>query len=157
MTPTSAAPPQVLVAEDDPDDRLLLEEAFAEARVPVRLRFADDGEHLLELLQRAVRPRAPEALPVLVLLDLNMPRLDGREALRAIRTHHRLRHLPVILLTTSSSRDDVNDCYDLGASSFITKPVSFDALVDLAAVLGRYWLGCVRLPDTPWPAARGIG
>lgn len=139
--------PQVLVAEDDLDDRLLLEEAFRDARVSLSLRFADDGEQVLELLQRALRPRAEERLPALVVLDLNMPRLAGLEVLRAIKTHHGLRHLPVVVLTTSSAPEDVAACYELGGASFITKPVSYDALIELAATLGQYWLGCVRLPE----------
>ena len=138
----------ILIADDDEDDRLLAEEALRESRLANELRFVQDGEELMDyLLQRgeyAEEGAAPR--PGLILLDLNMPRKDGREALEEIKSHDQLRHIPVVILTTSRAEEDVFQSYDLGVNSFITKPVSFEGLVEVMMLLGRYWFETVELP-----------
>jgi CheY-like chemotaxis protein len=136
----------ILVAEDDADDRVLLADAFAESGVVVMLECVTDGVELMERL--GVRDAdATLGLPDLVLLDLNMPRMDGREALRAIREHERLRHLPVIILTTSKAELDIRVSYQLGANSYVTKPRRFDELIAVLRSLERYWMDIVQLPS----------
>lgn len=140
----------VLCADDDPDDRLLVQDAFQGARILNDLRFVNDGEELLDYLLRRGKYRDPASSPrpLLVLLDLHMPRMNGREALAQIRADPSLRSLPVIVLTTSAARDDVDAVYAMGANSYITKPVTFDGLVRVAEELGRYWLQLVELPES---------
>lgn len=149
---TARAPITILMAEDDPDDRLMTQEAFNECRLGNPLKFATDGEQLMDYLHRrgeyADDIRYP--MPGLILLDLNMPRKDGREALREIKADPELRKIPVVVLTTSKADEDVTASYLDGANSFITKPVSFSALIDVVQALGTYWLQIVDLPvDTP--------
>lgn len=138
----------ILLAEDDADDRLLVREALAEGRVLNELRCVEDGEELLDYLRRQGRYADPETSPRpgLVLLDLNMPRKDGREALREIKADPDLRRIPVVVMTTSKAEEDIFRSYDLGASSYITKPVTFERLVELMKVMGRYWFELVELP-----------
>jgi CheY-like chemotaxis protein len=139
----------ILMADDDADDRLLAQDAVAEARVKGELRFVENGEELLDYLYRRGRFRASDAAqPSLILLDLNMPKKDGREALREIKGHPELRRIPVVVLTTSKADADIGQIYDLGANSFISKPVSFEALVNVMKALGLYWLETVELPDS---------
>lgn len=136
----------ILAAEDDADDRVLLADAFAESGVPVSLDFVSDGVELIErLLWRDAQPGV--TLPDLVLLDLNMPRMDGREALRAVRDHPRLKHLPVIILTTSKAELDIRLSYQLGANSYVTKPRRFSELIAVLHSLERYWMDIVQLPS----------
>jgi two-component system response regulator len=144
------APLTILMADDDEDDRLLARDALREAPVPVMLRFVQDGGELLDYLRRERRyaPPADAPTPSLVLLDLNMPRMGGMEALREIRRDPALRRIPVVVMTTSGEHDDVVKSYDLGANSFITKPVTFSGLVEVMRTLGRYWGGTVSLPET---------
>jgi len=139
----------ILMADDDADDRLLVKDALAECQISDRLRFVEDGEELMDYLLRQGKYAAPDAAPrpSLVLLDLNMPRKDGREALREIRAHPELRRLPVVAFTTSKSDTDVGTIYDLGGNSFVTKPVAFEALVNALAALTRYWFSIVELPE----------
>ena len=137
---------KILLAEDDPDDRLLLQEALQEGRLANELTCVEDGEELLDYLHQRGKWAGGAPRPGLILLDLNMPKLDGREALRAIKADPSLRHIPVVVLTTSKAEEDVLRSYDLGANSFITKPVTFQSMVDLMRVLGRYWLEIVELP-----------
>lgn len=134
-----AHPVTILVVDDDPDDRLLALEAAQESRLHGELRFVEDGEALLEYLRAA-------AVPGLILLDLNMPRMDGREALRVLKGDPLLRRIPVVVLSTSSAQEDIRASYDLGVNSFIIKPTSFASLVDVMRSLGRYWLETVALP-----------
>jgi CheY-like chemotaxis protein len=139
----------ILMADDDEDDRLLARDALREAPVPATLRFVEDGGELLEYLRRERRyaPPADAPTPSLVLLDLNMPRMGGMEALREIRGDPALRRIPVVVMTTSAQREDVRKSYDLGANSYITKPVTFSGLVEVMRTLGHYWGGTVSLPD----------
>jgi CheY-like chemotaxis protein len=148
MTPVQGSRVLILMADDDADDRLLAADALAEARLNNELRFVEDGEELMDYLNRRGRWSAPGAAPRpgLILLDLNMPRKDGREALREIKAHPELRRIPVVVLTTSRAEEDVVRSYDLGASSFITKPVSFGGLVSAMQALGRYYIEIVELP-----------
>lgn len=138
----------ILIAEDDLDDRVLAEEAFLESRIHNRLEFVNDGVEVLQYLRRegkfVNKLRYPE--PGLVLLDLNMPRMDGREALAEIKADPELRHIPVVVLTTSKAEDDICRSYKVGANSFITKPGSFESLVDVVRSLNQYWLETVDLP-----------
>jgi CheY-like chemotaxis protein len=138
----------ILLADDDEEDRMLAADAMRESRVANDLRFVEDGEELLDYLYRRNRYSAPDAAPTpgLILLDLNMPRKDGREALREIKADPDLRRIPVVVLTTSKAEEDIYRTYDLGANSFITKPVSFDGLVSVMRDIGRYWIEIVELP-----------
>ncbi|HST61925.1 MAG TPA: response regulator [Longimicrobium sp.] len=145
---SDARPITILMADDDPDDRLLAAEAMRESRVANDLRFVEDGEQLLDYLRRRGRWTDPaqSPRPGVVLLDLNMPRMDGREALAEIKADPELRRIPIVVLTTSRAEVDVLRSYDLGANSFITKPVTFGGLVEAMRVLGRYWIEIVELP-----------
>jgi two-component system, response regulator len=138
----------VLVADDDDDDRDFISKAWARSRVANDLRFAEDGEELTEYLNHMGRYSDPASAPrpAIILLDLNMPKKDGREALREIKANPELRQIPVIVLTTSKADEDICRSYDLGANSYITKPVTFAALVEVLRVLGKYWIEIVDLP-----------
>ena len=144
----TSRPITILMAEDDAEDRMLTKEALEEARLANDLRFVKDGEELLDYLHRrgeyADAGQAP--VPGLILLDLNMPKKDGREALEEMKADPTLRRIPVVVLTSSKAEEDILQSYDLGVSSYITKPVTFDALVDVMKTLGKYWLEIVELP-----------
>ena len=144
----------ILMAEDDTDDWLLVKDALAECQLTDQLRFVADGEELMDYLLNRHQYASSEAAPRpgLILLDLNMPRKDGREALREIRAHPELRRIPVVAFTTSKADTDVNKIYELGANSYICKPVAFEALVNVMKTLVRYWFGVVELPE-----AKGTG
>jgi two-component system response regulator len=146
--PERIKPITVLMADDDPDDRALTAEAFAESRLANDLRFVEDGEELLDYLHRRGKYADParSPWPGVILLDLNMPRMDGREALRAIKADPRFRSIRVVVMTTSKAEEDVVRSYDLSAASYITKPVTFEGLVDVVRTLGKYWLEIVELP-----------
>ncbi len=138
----------ILLADDDPDDRMLAREAFDESRLRNTLEMVEDGEELMDYLHNrgkysgaAARPK-----PSLILLDLNMPRMDGREALKEIKSSPDLRRIPIVVLTTSKADEDILRTYDLGVNSFITKPVTFDSLVEVLVALGKYWFEIVELP-----------
>jgi len=141
--------PVIVMADDDADDRLLVQEALAEAGMPHDLHFAEDGMALLDYLKHtgkyADRQQAPR--PELILLDLNMPLKDGREVLRDIRADESLRRIPVVVFTTSKADTDIRQMYDLGANSFITKPAAFADLVGLMRKLVEYWFQTVHMPD----------
>ncbi|MDN3379956.1 MULTISPECIES: response regulator [unclassified Pseudoalteromonas] len=147
---TKVKPITILMADDDEDDRLLTQDALAESRVLNELHFVEDGVELLEYLERKGKFENKDASPRpgLILLDLNMPRMDGREALQAIKANPNLKGIPVVILTTSKQEEDMVKGYDLGAASYITKPVTFDGLVDLMKALGKYWVEFVELPST---------
>ena len=140
-------PTIILMADDDADDRLLAQDALAESKVPGELHFVENGEELMDYLHRRGKFSAASApRPGLILLDLNMPKKDGREALREIKLNRELRRIPVVILTTSQADTDIAHIYDLGANSFITKPVSFEALVGVMRSVGHYWFETVELP-----------
>lgn len=138
----------ILMADDDADDRLLAQDAMQESRVLNELHFVEDGVQLLNYLRGTdgFSDRTLYPMPGLILLDLNMPKMDGREALAEIKADSRLRRIPVVILTTSKAEEDMVKGYDLGAASYITKPVTFDALVELMRTLGKYWVEFVELP-----------
>lgn len=138
----------VLIAEDDPDDRLMAVDAFEECHFDQPLAFVDDGEDLMDYLLHRGRYSDVRQFPLprLILLDLNMPRMDGREALREIKSSHALKHIPVVVLSTSDALEDITRCYRDGVNSYIAKPASFQGLVEVMRSLGHYWLKTVDLP-----------
>jgi CheY-like chemotaxis protein len=148
MKVACARPITILLADDDEDDRMLTREAWQESRLTNELHEVEDGEQLMDFLYRRGAYADPDTSPRpdLILLDLNMPRKDGREALREIKSDPSLRCIPVVVLTTSHAEADIYRTYDLGVNSFITKPVSCEALVEMMRTLGRYWFEIVELP-----------
>ena len=143
-----AEPITILMADDDADDRMLARDAMEESRLGNNFHFVEDGQELMDYLKRTGRFANTDApRPGLILLDLNMPRKDGRQALEEIKSDPELRRIPVVVLTTSKTEEDILRTYDLGANSFITKPVTFDRLVEIVRTLGKYWFNIVELPD----------
>lgn len=138
----------ILMADDDADDCMLTKEALSESRLANDLRFVYDGEELMDYLCHRGKFQAPASAPRpgLILLDLNMPRKDGREALREIKSNPALRQIPIVVLTTSKAEEDIFRTYDLGANSYIIKPVTFEGLVSVIKTLGHYWFEIVELP-----------
>ena len=145
-------PITILICDDDEDDRMLTQQALEDAHISNDLRFVQDGEQLLDYLyqrgdysgETGAAPR-----PGLILLDLNMPKMDGRDALKVMKGDLTLLDIPVVVLSTSRLDEDVIKSYKLGVNSFITKPVTFSGLVEAMNVLGRYWLEIVELPPVP--------
>jgi len=144
----NAMPITILMADDDADDRQLTLEALEDARLINDIRFVENGEELLDYLRRQGKyaPPAESPRPGLILLDLNMPRKDGRTVLKEIKQDPDLRTIPIVVLTTSKSDEDVYRSYDLGVNSYIVKPVTFEALVDILQTLEKYWFEIVELP-----------
>lgn len=143
------ARPFVLVADDDPDDRLLIRDAFDERCADHRICFVQDGDELMQFLNGNVGVATPESClgcPDLILLDLNMPLKDGRQALREIKSNPSLRKVPTVVLTTSRDEDDIEECYQWGANSYIIKPSRYSELLDVVESLKKYWVDTVRLP-----------
>jgi CheY-like chemotaxis protein len=140
----------ILLADDDPDDREMTRKALARNRLANDFYTVADGEELMDFLRHEGRfaPPALSPTPGLILLDLNMPRKDGREALAEIKADPALRRIPVVVVTTSKAEEDVFRTYDLGSNSFISKPITLPGLVDAMQVLGQYWFQIVTLPDT---------
>ncbi|MBE9200967.1 MULTISPECIES: response regulator [unclassified Nodularia (in: cyanobacteria)] len=138
----------ILMADDDEDDRILVREALLESQLPIDLHIVSNGEELLNYLYNrglyTDKSQAPR--PGLILLDLNMPLKSGLEVLEDIKTDAILRSIPVIVLSTSNDKEDIYHTYNLGASSFITKPVTFAALVEMIKSIGKYWFQIVQLP-----------
>ena len=145
---TDNAPMRIIVADDDPDDRIFIGEAFAEAKLQAEISYAKDGEELMQYLRRtgAFEHLKGETLPNIILLDLNMPEMDGYEVLSELKSDPDLKRIPVIVLTTSKAEEDILGTYDLGVNSFITKPVSFEGLKSIANTIGKYWFETVSLP-----------
>jgi CheY-like chemotaxis protein len=141
----------ILMADDDEEDQELTRDALQNARLAKEVRFVSDGRELLDYLRHTGRyeGRAGDApRPGIILLDLNMPRMDGRETLAELKADGDLRAIPVVVLTTSSDEEDVLQAYDLGVNSFITKPVTFGGLVDVMSTWQRYWIDLVELPPS---------
>ena len=145
---------QILIAEDDEDDYLLTMEALKEAGFEYRIKWVKDGEEVMSYLNSTTSALSegqenqnPPTKPRLIILDLNMPRKDGREVLEEIRKDDGLRQIPVIILTTSKADIDVAHSYDLGVNSFIQKPVRFSDFVDVIKVISHYWFNVVKLPS----------
>lgn len=138
----------ILMADDDPDDRMLTNDAFNDCRLANDLRFVEDGIELMDYLKRQGKYSDPtdSPRPGLILLDLNMPRMDGREALAELKKDPELRKIPIVILTTSKAEEDILRSYDLGVNSFITKPVDFPQLIEIVKILGKYWFEIVELP-----------
>lgn len=140
----------ILIAEDDEEDRMLTREAMLESRVKNSFHFVEDGEYLMDYLfnkgDYADKQKYPT--PGIILLDLNMPRKDGREALKEIKSNEHLKRIPVVILTTSKAEEDIIRTYDLGVNSFITKPVTFEGMINVMKALGTYWLDIVELPSS---------
>jgi CheY-like chemotaxis protein len=143
-------PVTILMADDDEEDREFTRDALQNSRLANEMRFAVDGQDLMDYLRREGTYAAPDAdapRPGIILLDLNMPKKDGREALAEIKGDEALRSIPVIVLTTSKDEEDVFRTYDLGVNSFITKPVTFTGLVEVMRTWQRYWFELVELPN----------
>ena len=139
--------PLILMAEDDPDDRMLFAEALNELGLKEQVAFVENGEELLHYLRaHCGNSGGNHRRTVVVLLDLNMPRKDGREALREIKEDAELKSIPVVVMTTSIAEDDVLLSYELGVNSYITKPATFERLVETLDAVTTYWLRTVRLP-----------
>ena len=141
--------PLILIADDDEDDRMLTKEAFDENFEEKEIRFVNDGVELLDYLRRKNKYANPASSPrpSIILLDLNMPKMDGREALREIKSDPKLRTIPVVILTTSKAEQDIIKTYELGVNCFITKPVSFTVFLEVTRTLGHYWFDIVKLPN----------
>jgi len=143
-----AQPILILMADDDEDDILLTQKALKKGKLLNNLVSVCDGEELLDYLQHrgdySDASQAPR--PGIILLDLNMPKKDGREALREIKADPELREIPVVVFTTSKAEEDIYRSYKLGVNSFITKPVTFDSLIEVMQTLGKYWFEIVSLP-----------
>ncbi len=138
----------ILLADDDEDDCYLIKEAFEENCISNDLHIVNDGEDLMDYLNHRGDFSKINSFPKpdLILLDLNMPRKNGKEALAEIKQDPGLRKIPVVVLTTSEADEDIIKTYDLGVNSFITKPVSFDGLVEVIKTIGKYWFQIVKLP-----------
>lgn len=139
---------EILVADDDAEDRMLIRDALYESRLKNGLQFVEDGEELLDYLHNKGKFTDKEKFPRpgIILLDLNMPKKDGREALKEIKQDPKLRTIPIVVLTTSKAEEDILKTYNLGVSSFITKPVTFEGLVQVMRTLNKYWFEIVELP-----------
>ena len=148
MKKRARKPITILMADDDPEDRMITQEGFEENKLANDLRFVEDGVELTDYLYRRGKYSDPEQSPRpdLILLDLNMPRKDGREALAEIKANPALRSIPTVVLTVSKAEEDILRSYDLGANSYITKPVSFGGLVEALKALSMYWFEIVALP-----------
>ena len=132
----------ILIAEDDIDDRMLLQTAFEETGVQNRIEFVGNGCELLEFLDKDDKPVYPQ----FILLDLNMPKKDGRETLKEIKQHPIFKKIPVVIFTTTKNEAEINRCYELGANTYVVKPDSFESLRKIAAALSEYWFTTAAVP-----------
>lgn len=141
---------RIIMADDDPDDYYLVRDAFELTQFPADLHLVSDGEELMDYLycRGKFADSGHLSTPALILLDLNMPRKDGWEALSEIKANESLRRIPVVIFTTSGEEEDIARSYDLGASSYITKPSTFESLIELIEILRRYWTQTVLLPPS---------
>lgn len=135
----------ILIAEDDPDDRFLLKSAFEESGYPDAIKFVENGVELIQHLKEATEQKHVNEFPAFVLLDLNMPKKDGREVLKEIKENKTLKKIPVIIFTTTKNENEINKCYELGANSYVVKPLVFDELVKIIKGLYSYWFNIASL------------
>ena len=144
----SSQPIRIVVADDDADDRMMIKDAFEESKLGNPVDFVEDGVELMEYLGRKGKwtHLANQPFPGFILMDLNMPRKDGRTVLKEIKESSELHRIPIVILTTSKAEEDIIRTYNLGVNSFICKPVSFDKLVDIVKTVGHYWIEIVALP-----------
>ena len=146
MTELKKDPIVILMADDDDDDYLLTKKALAESKLLNTLIRVSDGEELLDYLNERGDYKEGTVRPGVILLDLNMPRKDGREALKEIKADPKLQNIPIVIFTTSKAEEDIYRSYQLGSNSFITKPVTFENLIAVMKTLGAYWFEIVELP-----------
>jgi two-component system response regulator len=139
--------PYILIGEDDADDRFLLQAAFEENGFKDDLHFAENGVDLLAQLQALPVDEPEGGFPRFILLDLNMPKKDGREVLKEIKQHPRFRSIPIVIFSTTNNEVEMKRCYELGANSYITKPNSFESLLKTVAALRSYWVQTVEVPN----------
>ena len=147
--PDSSKSAVILLADDDPDDLEMTRRALLKNNLPAEIFTVGDGEELLDFLRHVGKfaPPARSPTPALILLDLNMPKMDGREALAQIKADKALHRIPVVVMTTSTAEQDIVRAYELGSNSFISKPITLAELVDVTKVLGQYWFQVVKLPQ----------
>lgn len=139
---TRPPPVHLYIADDDPDDRLLIQDAFLECNGALDLTFFESGDAIVAGLSKT-----PDSqLPQLILLDLNMPGKNGRDVIAELKSNPSLRGIPIVVLTTSRDEEDIATCYDLGANSYIVKPVSYDGLLKITRSLTHYWTETNVLP-----------
>src|SRR5687767_3898945 len=138
---------QILIAEDDADDRYLIGTAFTEKGYSEKIDFVENGVELLNYLENILVTYPDEKnLPCVILLDLNMPKKDGREALKELKQHPIFKKIPVIVFTTTKNEIEIKRCYELGANSYIVKPISFDALLKVVENIRSYWFHTASIP-----------
>ncbi len=147
MSDVTKNPVVILMADDDDDDYLLTKKALEESKLLNTFVRVKDGEELIDYLNARGKFEKVAVRPGVILLDLNMPKKDGREALKEIKSDPKLRGIPVVIFTTSKAEEDIYKTYELGGNSFITKPVTFDKLVAAVSTLGAYWFEIVELPE----------
>ncbi|NML22489.1 response regulator [Pseudoflavitalea sp. G-6-1-2] len=137
----------ILIAEDDADDRFLLQTAFEENGLTDPLEFVENGIELMEYLDKVLQNKTLDMnYPGFILLDLNLPKKDGREVLKEIKQHPELRKIPVVVFTTAKNENEIKRCYEAGANSYVVKPVSFEALVNVIRELRNYWFNTASVP-----------
>jgi CheY-like chemotaxis protein len=138
--------PLIVIAEDDADDQFLFQTAFEENGLKLQIKFVNNGVEMISYLDACTAAKDPSNIPSLIILDLNMPKKDGREVLKEIKTHPVYKIIPVIIFTTTKNEKEVRRCYDLGANSYIVKPVTFDGLVLIIREIKNFWFNTVVLP-----------
>jgi two-component system response regulator len=143
---TTLAPFRILLVEDNPNDIEITRRALERGQVKNELTIARDGQEALDILFD--RTEGDGSLPGLILLDLNLPKVDGREVLARVKTHPQLKRIPVIVLTTSTREEDIVRTYDLGVNTFISKPVRFEDFIKVVSAIQEYWIGIATLPPT---------
>ena len=138
----------ILIAEDDADDRLLFKTAFEEKGYKDQIEFVENGIELWKFLENISKRATNERIyPSFILLDLNMPKKDGREVLREIKQHPEFKKIPVVVFTTTNSENEVKRCYELGANTYVVKPVSFDSLLKVVEEIRMYWQNAATVTD----------